>query len=43
MKRRPWWWLTDKVQEASFVWTQIKVGHLFSSQKKGERLPLINE
>ena len=43
MRRRPWWVLTDKVQDASLVWTQIKVGGIFNGQKKGERLPSINE
>ena len=41
MKRRTWWSITDKIQEASFIWTQIKVGHIFTNQKKGERLPQI--
>ena len=35
IRRRPWWGLTDKSQEASFIWTQIKVGPLFGGQKKG--------
>ena len=32
MLRRPWWALTDKIQEASFVWTQIKIGSIFEQQ-----------
>jgi hypothetical protein len=37
MKRRTWFQLTDKVQEAQFAWTQIKVPSIFASQPKGEK------
>ena len=40
MKRRPWFTLVDKPQEASFVWTQIKNSCFFTSQKKKEEMPL---
>ena len=43
MKRRPWYALTDKPQDASFVWTQIKVMSYFGLQAKRQRLPHINE
>jgi hypothetical protein len=42
LRRRPWWTITDKAHDASFVWTQIKVGALFG-QQKGGRLPAIAE
>lgn len=29
MKRRFWWIETDDINEASFVWTQLKVNGLF--------------
>lgn len=38
MRRRPWFQLTDKIHDAHFVWTQIKVSSIFQSQKKGESL-----
>lgn len=38
MKRRPWYQLTDKIQDAQFVWTQIKNPTIFQSQKKGDPL-----
>ena len=37
MKRRPWFQLTDKAQDAQFVWTQIKVPSVFAAQGKVER------
>jgi hypothetical protein len=40
IKRRPWFQLTDKVQEAQLVWTQIKVPTVFQLQKKGDPLVL---
>ena len=43
MRRRPWWTVTDKAQDACFVWTQIKVAQLFGIQRKGERLPQLGE
>jgi hypothetical protein len=43
MKRRPWYALTDKAQDANFVWTQIKVSSYFSLQTKRQRLPHIVE
>jgi hypothetical protein len=36
MKRRPWFQLTDKIQDAQFVWTQIKNPTIFQAQKKGD-------
>lgn len=38
MKRRPWFQLTDKPQDAHFVWSQIKMPFIFQGQKKGEPL-----
>lgn len=38
MKRRPWFQLTDKIQDAHFVWTQIKNPTIFQTQKKGDAL-----
>lgn len=35
MKRRPWFVLTDKVMDANFIWTQIKLPSIFQTQKKG--------
>ena len=35
LKRRPWTVLVDKVQEAHFVWTQLKVNTFFGMQKVG--------
>jgi hypothetical protein len=37
MKRRPWFQLTDKMQDAQFVWTQIKVSSIFAGQIRGEK------
>jgi tubulin polyglutamylase TTLL1 len=37
IKRRPWYQITDKYQEANFVWTQIKVPAYFNLQKKSEK------
>lgn len=34
MARRPWFQLTDKIQDAQFIWTQIKVSSIFSGQTK---------
>lgn len=36
MKRRPWFQLTDKMQDAHFVWTQIKNASVFQGQRKAE-------
>lgn len=43
MKRRPWFALTDKQAEAQFVWTQIKVSSIFTTQRKGEPTRVITE
>ena len=43
MRRRPWYALTDRPQDANFVWTQIKVSSFFSLQAKRQRLPHIGE
>lgn len=37
MKRRPWFQMTDKAQDAQFVWTQIKVPSIFAVQVKREK------
>lgn len=42
MKRRPWYQLTDKIQDAQFIWTQIKNPTIFQGQKKSEQL-IFNE
>lgn len=34
MARRPWFQLTDKIQDSQFIWTQIKISHIFTSQPK---------
>lgn len=41
MKRRPWFQLTDKIQDAQFIWTQIKNPTIFQGQKKGDSVPMI--
>jgi len=41
MKRRPWFQLTDKIQDAQFIWTQIKNPSIFQWQKKGDFVPII--
>jgi hypothetical protein len=42
MKRRPWFQLTDKQQDAQFVWTQIKVATIYTTQRKGEKVETIS-
>lgn len=42
MKRRPWFQLTDKQQDAHFVWTQIKVAFIYPTQKKAELVDIIS-
>jgi hypothetical protein len=42
MKRRPWFQLTDKQQDAQFIWTQIKIASIYSTQKKGEAVEKIS-
>ena len=32
--RRSWYQITDKVEDATVFWTQIKIGHLFASQNR---------
>lgn len=32
--RRPWYQITDKIEEAQVIWTQIKVSSIFWSQLK---------
>ena len=34
-RREAWWTLTDKIDEANFVWTQIKVNQIFNAQTNG--------
>ena len=34
IRRRYWWQITDKIEEAHFVWTQLKISECFKSQKK---------
>jgi hypothetical protein len=41
MKRRPWFQLTDKIQDAQFIWTQIKNPTIFQGQKKGDSVPMM--
>jgi hypothetical protein len=43
MRRRPWFQLTDKPQDANFVWTQIKMPSVFSAQKKNEPPPALEQ
>lgn len=40
MKRRPWFQLTDKMQDAHFVWTQIKNATVFQGQRKAEAMSM---
>lgn len=40
MKRRPWFQLTDKMQDAHFVWTQIKNASVFQGQRKAEEMDM---
>ena len=37
IRRRPWYQITDKYQEAHFVWTQIKVESYFALQEKCDK------
>lgn len=32
-RRESWWAITDRIDEANFVWTQIKVNYLHNAQK----------
>ena len=34
MRRRFWWTITDKIEEAHFAWTQLKVEDLFKRQRR---------
>jgi hypothetical protein len=34
MKRRPWWHETKNINEANFVWTQLRVSSVFERQKE---------
>ena len=34
--RRSWYQITERVEEATVFWTQIKIGHLFSTQNKNK-------
>ena len=40
LRRRPWTIIVDKISEAHFVWTQIKVNTIYWCQKAGKP-PLI--
>lgn len=35
-RREGWWALTNSIEEANFVWTQIKVNSIHSHQEKYE-------
>lgn len=43
MKRRPWFQLTEKAQDAQFVWTQIKIPSIFANQPKRQNSILYSE
>lgn len=43
MKRRPWFQLTEKAQDAQFVWTQIKIPSIFANQSKRQNSILYSE
>ena len=43
IKRRRWWVLTERIDDASLVWTQLKLPFLFKNQRKGLKLPSLNE
>ena len=43
MKRRPWFQLTEKAQDAQFVWTQIKIPSIFANQPKRHHNILYSE
>ena len=43
MKRRPWFQLTEKAQDAQFVWTQIKIPSIFTNQPKRHNSILYSE
>ena len=34
MRRRPWFAITDKIQDANFVWTQLKEDSIFKKQRE---------
>lgn len=38
MKRRFWWTETEDINEAQFVWTQLKVNSIFEKQTKNGRI-----
>ncbi len=38
IKRRIWFAITDKIEEANFVWTQLKNLNYFKRQEKGKEL-----
>lgn len=35
-RREAWWTFTDKIDEANFVWTQIKVNSIYNNQANCE-------
>ena len=35
-RREAWWSVTDRIDEANFVWTQLKVNQIFNIQDNGE-------
>lgn len=37
-KKRWWWRVVDTLEEASFVWTQLKINDLFTKQPEGGNL-----
>ena len=32
-RRKDWWSLTERLDEANFIWTQIKINSIFTNQK----------
>ncbi len=40
IKRRIWFAVVDKVEEANFVWTQLKILPYFKKQDAGKQIPL---
>ena len=35
-RREAWWCITEKIDEANFIWTQLKVNQIFSNQENEE-------
>lgn len=43
IRRRSWMQLTDKIENAQIVWTQIKVSSIFQGQKSSQPIAMMNK